>query len=66
MSISRVVDPLPDASAPKITLKNILIRDKKRLSYVQDFAEKRELATIGVTHEDTIRSKEFRDLRKEE
>jgi hypothetical protein len=65
MSISKVTDPPPDipsrTSVPKITLKNILIRDKKRLSYVQDSGvEKRELATIGVTQEDSVRSKEFR------
>jgi hypothetical protein len=44
MSIGKVADP-PDfperTPAPKITLKNILIRDKKRLSYVQDLADRR-------------------------
>jgi hypothetical protein len=69
MSIGKAEPPeLPiRTSVPKITLKNILIRDKKRLSYVQDFAgEKRELATISVAQDETGRSRELREARKEE
>jgi hypothetical protein len=35
--VPEVSDQSSRTSVPKITLKNILIRDKKRLSYVQDF-----------------------------